>query len=241
MHVCPLFNGVVPHVGGPITGPGCATVIIGFMPAARVMDMCTCVGPPDLIQKGSSTVQIGFMPAARMGDPTSHGGVILTGCPTVLIGDMTGGGGGGGGGGAGGPAGGAETPGDDAAASDSTGAQTVETAEGGQGAGSEAGASAGGAGAGTAVGEAPAGDDDNDDNAAEDNAAEKAVDWIEIELLDKAGAPQAAVNYRITKPDGSVIAEGKLDGAGRARVDDIDPGDYDVSFPKIDEDTASQD
>jgi uncharacterized Zn-binding protein involved in type VI secretion len=86
MHVCPMVTGVVPHVGGPITGPGAANVLIGGMPAAVVGDMCTCVGPPDVIVKGSATVLIGGKPAARMGDMTAHGGSIILGAPTVLIG-----------------------------------------------------------------------------------------------------------------------------------------------------------
>jgi len=86
MHVCPMVTVLVPHVGGPILPPGCMTVLIGFMPAARVSDMCTCVGPPDNIAMGSMTVMIGNMPAARLGDPTTHGGVIVGCCPTVLIG-----------------------------------------------------------------------------------------------------------------------------------------------------------
>jgi uncharacterized Zn-binding protein involved in type VI secretion len=86
MHVCPMVTGVVPHVGGPILPAGEPTVLIGFMPAARVGDMCTCVGPPDVIAMGSTTVLIGMMPAARMGDTTAHGGTIMIGCPTVLIG-----------------------------------------------------------------------------------------------------------------------------------------------------------
>ena len=86
MHTCPMVTGVVPHVGGPISGPGCPTVLIGGMPAARATDMATCTGPPDTIAKGSATVLIGNMPAARMGDSTAHGGVIVGGCPTVLIG-----------------------------------------------------------------------------------------------------------------------------------------------------------
>lgn len=87
MHTCPMVNpGPVPHVGGPILPPGEPTVIIGGMPAARVGDMAICVGPPDTIAAGSSTVFIGGMPAARMGDTTAHGGTIVLGCPTVLIG-----------------------------------------------------------------------------------------------------------------------------------------------------------
>lgn len=98
MHVCPMVTGVVPHVGGPIL-PACApTVLTGKLPQARVTDMLTCVGPPDLIVKGSATVMVSGLPAARMGDNTAHGGIIVLGFPTVLIGDLAGGGGGAGGG-----------------------------------------------------------------------------------------------------------------------------------------------
>ena len=86
MHVCPMVTGVVPHVGGPIIAPGAPTVLIGGLPAARVGDLVTCVGPPDTIVLGSFTVLIGGQPAARMGDLTAHGGTIILGCPTVLIG-----------------------------------------------------------------------------------------------------------------------------------------------------------
>ncbi len=86
MHVCPMVTGTVPHVGGPILPPGEPTVLIGGMPAARVGDMATCTGPPDTIAAGSGTVLIGGMPAARMGDSTAHGGTIVLGEMTVLIG-----------------------------------------------------------------------------------------------------------------------------------------------------------
>lgn len=85
-HACPMVTGPVPHVGGPIVGPGIPNVLIGFMPAATVGDMATCVGPPDSIVKGSATVLVGGKPAARMGDMTAHGGTIVAGCPTVMIG-----------------------------------------------------------------------------------------------------------------------------------------------------------
>ena len=89
MHTCPMQTpGVppIPHVGGPITGPGAPTVLIGNMPAAVVGDLCVCVGPPDSIVTGSATVLIGGKPAARMGDTTAHGGSIVLGFPTVMIG-----------------------------------------------------------------------------------------------------------------------------------------------------------
>lgn len=88
-HQCPMQTPAVPpipHVGGPVIGPGAPTVLVGKMPAAVVGDMCVCVGPPDSIVKGSSTVTIGGKPAARMGDTTAHGGSIMAGCPNVIIG-----------------------------------------------------------------------------------------------------------------------------------------------------------
>jgi len=88
LHVCPMATPgtpPIPHVGGPVV-VGAPTVLIGMMPAARVGDMCVCVGPPDTIAMGSTSVMIEMMPAARMGDTTVHGGTIASGCPTVLIG-----------------------------------------------------------------------------------------------------------------------------------------------------------
>jgi len=87
MHTCAMVTAVVPHVGGPILPPGAVNVLIGGLPAARVGDPATCVGPPDtIIPPGGITVLIGNKPAARMGDMTAHGGVIILGFPTVLIG-----------------------------------------------------------------------------------------------------------------------------------------------------------
>ncbi len=86
MHVCPMVTGVVPHVGGPVMPPGAITVLICSLPAARVVDMEVCVGPPDSIVLGSMTVLIDKMPAARLGDMSAHGGSIVAGAPTVLIG-----------------------------------------------------------------------------------------------------------------------------------------------------------
>ena len=87
MHTCPMVGpGPTPHVGGPILPPGSVNVMIGGVPAARVGDMAVCTGPPDVIVDGSKTVKIGGMPAARMGDSTAHGGTIVAGAPTVMIG-----------------------------------------------------------------------------------------------------------------------------------------------------------
>ena len=86
-HVCPAFSGPVPHVGGVIMPPCCVTVITGGMPQARVSDLCLCPpGGPGPIAMGSMTVMVGGMPAARIGDMAAHGGSIVTGFPTVIIG-----------------------------------------------------------------------------------------------------------------------------------------------------------
>ena len=89
MHTCPMQTPAVPpvpHVGGPISGPGVANVLIGNLPASVVGDMCICVGPPDTVVKGSATVMISGRPAVRMGDTTAHGGSIVAGLATVMIG-----------------------------------------------------------------------------------------------------------------------------------------------------------
>lgn len=91
MHVCPMVTPgtpPIPHVGGPILPPGVPTVLIGGMPAATMGGMCVCTGPPDSIILGSIGVLIGGQPAARMGDMCAHGGTIVVGCPTVLIGEI---------------------------------------------------------------------------------------------------------------------------------------------------------
>ncbi len=85
MHVCPMVTVIVPHVGGPVLPPGAITTLIMGMPAARVGDMCVCVGPPDVIAMGTFTVLIGGMPAAHMGSMTAHGGVVMGMGVTVLV------------------------------------------------------------------------------------------------------------------------------------------------------------
>jgi uncharacterized Zn-binding protein involved in type VI secretion len=98
MHVCPMVTPgtpPIPHVGGPILPPGVPTVLIGGVPAATMSSMCVCTGPPDSIILGSTGVLIGGKPAARLGDSCAHGGTIVVGFPTVLIGEAGGGGGGG--------------------------------------------------------------------------------------------------------------------------------------------------
>ncbi len=54
-----MVTGVVPHVGGPFV-LGAFTVIVGGVPQSRVTDMLVCVGPPDVLIKGSTTVMVGM-------------------------------------------------------------------------------------------------------------------------------------------------------------------------------------
>jgi len=86
-HVCSMTP--IPP-GLPIAPPCAVTTLIGKRPAARMTDMCVCVGPPpanvDPIIMGSMTVLVGGLPLARIGDPTLKGGVITTGEFTVLVG-----------------------------------------------------------------------------------------------------------------------------------------------------------
>lgn len=88
MTVCPMVApGPVPHVGGPIIPPCQFNVHVCGMPQARVTDTAMCAaGGPAMIVTGAFNVLVGGQPAARIGDTTSHGGKIVSGCPTVLIG-----------------------------------------------------------------------------------------------------------------------------------------------------------
>ena len=85
MHVCPMVTVLVPHVGGPVLPPGAVTVLLGGQPAARVGDLATCVGPPDVIVLGSFTTMFQGQPAAYMGSLTAHGGAVVMGYPMVMI------------------------------------------------------------------------------------------------------------------------------------------------------------
>jgi len=76
----------IPHVGSPVLPAGAPTVLIGSMPAAPIGDRCVCVGPPDVIVIVAVNVLIMGSHAAQIGDMTAHGGVIVAGFPTVLIG-----------------------------------------------------------------------------------------------------------------------------------------------------------
>jgi uncharacterized Zn-binding protein involved in type VI secretion len=85
MHVCPMVTGLVPHVGGPIVGPGAPNVLINGKPAALMGDMCVCVGPPDVVAQGNPSILINGVPVVCQGDLTAHGGVVMSGEANILI------------------------------------------------------------------------------------------------------------------------------------------------------------
>lgn len=89
MHTCPMVNGTVPHVGGPVVGPGAPNVLVNGKPAALMGDTCTCTGPPDTIIQGNPSVMINGTPVATLGSMTAHGGSIVMGEPTVMISTST--------------------------------------------------------------------------------------------------------------------------------------------------------
>lgn len=222
MHVCPMVTPgtpPIPHVGGPIS-MGCPTVMIGFLPAARVGDMAICVGPPDSIAKGSLSVMIGSMPAARIGDLTVHGGNIVVGCPTVMIGDMGMGSPGAPGvavrkppRGAVGPlrpalspssAGPLESAGPDAGTSESFSAPPSISPDGG-----------------------PLGAPRTPEGPPEKT-------WIAVLLKDFEGTPLPNQNFRIALEGGQVLS-GRTDSQGKARFEGVDPDSGQVHFLEIPE------
>lgn len=217
MHTCPMVTPgtpPVPHVGGPISS-GAPTVLIGFLPAARVTDQCVCVGPPDVIVKGSATVVICGLPAARIGDSTAHGGVIVAGCPTVLIGDA-------GSGGAGSvPPG---TAGAGQATSSQMGPLTSQSGAGGYQISGDQGA---------APPEGQAG------GARRNQASEQPKTWITAELLDFFGDPIPNEPVRILLDRGQVLS-GTTDQQGRAHFEGVDPDSGVVTFPNVPENATDE-
>jgi type VI secretion system secreted protein VgrG len=69
-----------------------------------------------------------------------------------------------------------------------------------------------------------------------DEAAREEKTWIEIELVDEEGNPVPGERYEVTLPDGEQVASGTLDQNGFARIEGVDPGQCQVSFPSLDKD-----
>lgn len=224
LHTCPLVTGTVPHVGGPIL-KGEPTVVIGGMPAARIGDTVTCVGPTDTIIKGSPTVIIGGMPAARIGDSTMHGGVITLGHMTTIIGD-SGGGGGGGGGAAGGPGGG---EGAKAKKTDPSKDEKTDPASKAIDPTSVIAAMVVASQTGTPLVAVPP-----EDETAEDLRSKFALQVVD----DLTSEPRPGVKVTITVP-GQEEQTYTTDAQGRIEIDDIDPGECDVTC-ELEENTNKQ-
>ena len=211
MHVCPMATPgtpPIPHVGGPIMPPGVPTVLIGGMPAATLGNMATCVGPPDSIILGSTGVMIGGAPAARMGDQCAHGGTIVIGCPTVLIGESSGGA----------PPvivvapGGAVTVNNNAAQVQQMQKQTLQRA----------------AQRGTPFCEKC----EKAKNKATQLNKNK-PGWVAIALTDPDNKPVPNERYKVEMPDGTYVF-GVTDDQGKAQIEGFDPGTCKVSLPDRD-------
>lgn len=208
--MCPMVTpGVptIPHVGGPLLPPGVPTVLIAGQPAAVMGNMAVCTGPPDTVVLGSTGVFIGGRPAARMGDMCGHGGTIAVGCPTVLIGEVSGGA----------PPVVVVTP---------AGAVTVNNAAGAlQQMQKKVLKNA--AQRGTPFCE----------KCAKAKALATQVGnrpgWVEFTLVDPDNQPIANERFKIEMPDGA-YAFGVTNDQGKVRIEGFDPGTCKVTFPDKD-------
>ena len=207
VHVCPMVTGLVPHVGGPITGPGVPNVLIGGMPAAVVGDICVCTGPPATIVMGSAGVMIGGRPAARMGDMTAHGGSIVLGCPTVMIGEI-----------------GGAAPGAGAAVAAMAGAVNPSF---------PASAAVAGAVAGAAP-SLPATVVGAEAMKPQQQTADRS--WFQAQVKYDDGTPAAGIAYTLTLPNGTE-RKGTTDADGMVREGGVPPGDCKFSLPDLDRGT----
>lgn len=209
MHVCPMVTGTTPHVGGPVAGPGVPTVLIGGLPAAVVGDMCVCVGPPDSIAMGSTGVLIGGKPAGRFGDLTVHGGQIVAGCPTVLIGEAGGAGGGAGMGAA------------------VAGKRYHSFPPSASVAGAIAGVGTGRPGSGAASTGSSAG------SAAAEEARRSETSWARVRVTYDDGNNAAGVLCRVRIPTGEEMVV-RTDAEGVVAIGGIPPGSIEVTLLEYD-------
>lgn len=220
MHTCPMVTpGLppIPHVGGPLLPPGKPTVLIGGMPAATMGGMCTCVGPPDSIILGSTGVLIGGMPAARMGDTCAHGGAIVAGCPTVLIGEVSPG-----------APGAPPPPSPVVVKMINKQLSSVPAASG-------------------ATNNAPAarssststGSTSSTASATREPTQSVKKDSIRCTLKGEDGKPIAGIKYAVRLPNGSVV-KGETDSKGEINLSGIEPGMCEVEFPELHADEWKQ-
>lgn len=216
MHTCPMVTPgtpPVPHTGGPILPMGCPTVLIGSAPAARMGDQALCIGPPDAIAMGSPTVLIGNQFAARIGDPTIHGGVIVMGCPTVMIGETG--------------MGGAPTV---LPSRPRSVGQMPSAPKGplqpGQGLGASGGETSGQSGGPGSPSQAA--------QQAQPQPTEEERTWIGLLLSDFEGTPLPNYSFRIVLEKGQVLS-GRTDSQGLAHFEGVEPDSGRVHFLEIPE------
>ena len=218
MHTCPMVTGFVSHNGGPILPPGKPTVIIGGMPAATMGSMCTCTGPTDSIILGSTGVMIGGQPAARMGDKCAHGGAIVAGCPTVLIGEAAG-----------------VAPSNKATAINFTAIKVKALQD-----------SLTSKSSGVLFSKSPTlnlelfgsgkkGDNKKNDSSGSEKFQKESVkrDSIKGRIEDGNGIPMVNILYSLKLPNGRIII-GKSDENGQFEIGNLEPGSCGLTFPELD-------
>jgi len=86
---CPDWEYVIfPHVGGPLRNATPVCLKINGRNVIRLADFADCwwPAPDDVVAEGSATVLVCGLPVARKGDGMIHGGTIIEGSDTVLIG-----------------------------------------------------------------------------------------------------------------------------------------------------------
>ena len=112
-------------------------------------------------------------------------------------------------------------------------AAVLQTAGAARSASSSGGGGGGGGAAGGAGGGASNSDAPSHDPKSEENKEKK--HWIEVQFLDDSGQPITSESVEVTAPDGSV-SSGTTDEKGVYRVEHIDPGSCQISFPNLDKD-----
>lgn len=85
-HVCPFSDGPVPHVGGAVVSAPAPEVLAAGLPLAAAGSLVGCEGALGFVLSGSATVLVAGQPVARVGDAAAHGGMLVGGAPTVLVG-----------------------------------------------------------------------------------------------------------------------------------------------------------
>ncbi len=228
MHVCPMQTPAVvpiPHVGGPIIGPGAVTVMAGGMPVSVVGDLAICVGPPDIMVMGSPTVFAMGMPIVRITDMTAHLGMPIVGLPTVMVGDS---------GGVGSPQAATMSAAKAAAAPfvrSNCNAKAAEAVAAGGAA--RAAASPGAAASSALVSSTVASSSGPSPSPGAEPASQKTT-WVEIEVVDADGKPLRYQKVRVTDAAGTPHVA-YSDASGIVRIEGMAAGSCKITMPDLDQ------